>query len=170
MLTEDELQCEEHFKTSLARDNQGHFLVRLPIKRAINNLGDSRTLSRRMLTYIEKRFSTDSTVRIAYIEFMREYLNLDHTRPSVSYSCGQREFFLSYYGVVRQESSTTKLRVIFNGCQRTSLRISLNDCLHVGLKLQTDIATILMRWRRHPFVFAANIIKIYRQIQVHKDD
>lgn len=51
----------------------------------------------------------------------------------------QREFFLPHHGVIRETSSTTKFRVIFNGSQKTNLNFSLNDVLHIGPKLQTDL-------------------------------
>lgn len=79
-----------------------------------------------------------------------------------------REFFFPHHGVIRETSS--KLRVVFNGSQKTNLGFSLNDVLHIGPKLQTDITDTLLRWRRHRYVFAADIEKMYRQIRVHADN
>jgi len=62
------------------------------------------------------------------------------------------------------------LRVVFNGSSRTNTGTSLNECLHVGPKLQTDLDAVLLRWRTYLVAFAADIEKMYRQIQVHSDD
>ncbi|KMQ88303.1 gag-pol polyprotein precursor [Lasius niger] len=170
-LTPDELQCEDHFKNTFIRDGEGRFIVRLPIKRDLNDLGKSYTSSHRMLLRMEKRFTNDDSLRKAYIGFMNEYRELDHMRASTTRNQQPRHhFFLPHHGVLNKNSSTTKLRVVFNGSQTTDSGISLNECLHVGPKLQTDIADVLLRWRRHPFVFATDIVKMYRQIRVHPDD
>lgn len=59
-----------------------------------------------MFTRMEKRFSIDSTLRTVYVDFIREYLNLDHMRPSsLSHSNGQRDFFLPHHGVVRVKAA-----------------------------------------------------------------
>lgn len=60
---------------------------------------------------------------------------------------------------MRETSATTKLRVVFNDSHKTNLWFSLNDILYVGTK--TDLTDILLRWRRHPYVFAADIEKMY---------
>lgn len=84
-----------------------------------------------------------------------------HSNPTV---------YLPHHGVLRENSTTTKLRVVFNGSLRTSTGISLNDCLHIGQKLQQDISTILLNWRTYAYVFVDDIEKMYRQILLHPND
>ncbi|XP_071056934.1 uncharacterized protein [Onthophagus taurus] len=79
-------------------------------------------------------------------------------------------FYLPHHGVIRESSTTTKLRVVFNGSQKTSSGLSLNDCLHTGPKHQSELIDVLLRWRRHPVAFACDLEKIYCQIDVHQDD
>ncbi|RLU24799.1 hypothetical protein DMN91_002889 [Ooceraea biroi] len=114
---------------------------------------------------------TPPPLKNAYSKFLREYRELGHMRLVTTPGLPQqREFFLPHHGVTRESSSTTKLQVVFNGSQKTSLRFSLNDELHVGPKLQTELTNVLTRWRQHPYVFAADIEKMYRQIRVHEKD
>lgn len=40
----------------------------------------------------------------------------------------------------------------------------------VGPKLQQDIASIILRWRRFCYVYTADIAKMFRQIQIHSDN
>lgn len=79
-------------------------------------------------------------------------------------------FYLPHHGVLREQSETTKLRVIFNGSSRTDNGISLNDILYSGAKLQTEIADVLLWFRLHQYVFSTDITKMYRQIMVHPED
>lgn len=56
--------------------------------------------------------------------------------------------------------------VVFDGSCKTNLGISLNEAQHVGPKLQNDLHTILTRFRRHKYAVSADIVKMYRQIQI----
>ncbi|XP_029167976.1 uncharacterized protein LOC114938272 [Nylanderia fulva] len=169
-MSPEESQCEEHFNMTHSRDVNGRFVVRLPLKKSVSEFGDSRSIALKALYRMEKRFETNPSLKIQYIDFLREYRSLDHMRPVASNRAQSREFFLPHHGVTRETSTTTKLRVVFNGSQKTNLGLSLNEYLLVGPKLQTDLADILIRWRRHRYVFAADIEKMYRQIRVHEDD
>jgi len=50
--------------------------------------------------------------------------------------------------VIRESSSTTKLRVAFNASCQTRNGTSLNYHLLVGPKLQQDLLAIVARWRQ----------------------
>ncbi|CAB0031142.1 unnamed protein product [Trichogramma brassicae] len=77
----------------------------------------------------------------------------------------QEDAYLPHHAVV-----TKQLRVVFNVSQKASNGKTLNDFLHVGAKLQVDIATLLLRWRLGRCAFTADIIKMYRQIQIDNAD
>lgn len=56
-------------------------------------------------------------------EFMKEYENLKHMEL-VSTAVDEEtkvKCYLPHHGVLRESSATTKLRVVFNGSQRTRL-------------------------------------------------
>lgn len=78
--------------------------------------------------------------------------------------------YLPHHGVLRQSSSSTKLRVVFNGSQRTTTGKSLNSHLLIGANLLPPLADILLCWRRHRFAFISDIEKMFRQILVHPED
>lgn len=69
-----------------------------------------------------------------------------------------------------ESSTTTRLRVVFNGSQKTDTGTSLNECLLSWPNLLPEIFDILVRWRLLKIAFSADISKMYRQIRVHKDD
>ncbi|KYN27671.1 hypothetical protein ALC57_02931, partial [Trachymyrmex cornetzi] len=78
--------------------------------------------------------------------------------------------YIPHHSVLRETSSTTKLRVVFNASCKTTNGTSLNDHLLVGPKLQQDLPVILLRWRQWRFVYAADIAKMFRQILVNNLD
>lgn len=82
----------------------------------------------------------------------------------------QPNFYLPHHGIWKERSTTTKLRVVFNGSSRTSSQVSLNDILHTGPKLQLELLDVLLWFRQFRYVFSADIEKMYRQINVHQQD
>ncbi|XP_071056929.1 uncharacterized protein [Onthophagus taurus] len=168
-LSTDEIDCEKHFVNSHSRDSSGRFIVRLPFRKSPRELGNSYMIAVKTFSRSELRFARDESFKTAYSKFMREYLDLNHMRP-VTVPVESPNFYLPHHGVIRESSTTTKLRVVFNGSQTTSSGLSLNDCLHTGPKLQSELVDVLLRWRRHPVAFACDLEKMYRQIDVHQDD
>ncbi|XP_077264832.1 uncharacterized protein LOC143898910 [Temnothorax americanus] len=77
--------------------------------------------------------------------------------------------YLSHHPVLK-DSSTTQLRVVFNASSKTSNGTTLNDHLMVGPKLQSDLPSIILRWRQHRYALTADITKMYRQIAVDPED
>ncbi|XP_046604989.1 uncharacterized protein LOC124297725 [Neodiprion virginianus] len=170
-LTSEEERCEQHFRETVSRTASGRYVVRLPLKDNSVELGNSRNPAHQMLLRLEKRFGSDAKLKEAYSSFLREYRELGHMRRAINTpEDNSRVFYLPHHGVVRDSSSTTKLRVVFNWSQRTNLGLVLNDNLLVGPKVQTDLADVLLRWRQYPVAFSSDIVKMYRQILVHNDD
>ena len=170
-LSPDEAECEAHFASTHSRDSTGRYIVRLPFKTTPDNLGDSLTPASRMLSRLTKQFSKDALYYQRYSEFLDEYENLGHMRRVLAYEPEPKPvFYLPHHGVVRESSSTTKLRVVFNASCHTDNGSSLNEHLHIGEKLQTDLADVVLWWRQFKFVFSSDIEKMFRQIRVHQDD
>lgn len=82
----------------------------------------------------------------------------------------QRACYLPHHGVLREISVSTKLRVVFNGSSSLPNGDNLNKFLLTEPNLLPALADILLRWRRHRFVLATDIEKMYRQILVHPED
>ncbi|KAH1021632.1 hypothetical protein HUJ04_011125 [Dendroctonus ponderosae] len=78
----------------------------------------------------------------------------------------QLKYFLPHHCVVREDSVTTKLRVVFDASMNTSSGYSLNDLLLKGPQVQAELFDILCRFRTFKFVLVADIEKMYRQVRV----
>ncbi|XP_044747143.1 uncharacterized protein LOC123308514 [Coccinella septempunctata] len=102
---------------------------------------------------------------------MNEYENLGHmTKINTSNdSIRNTIFYLPHHGVMKTSSTTTKLRVVFDGSSKTSSGISLNDVLKVGPTIQNDLFTIVIRFRTYKYVVTADIEKMYRMVKIRPD-
>ena len=117
-----------------------------------------------------RRFDRERDFGELYRDFMREYLSLGHMSPAPRLPSSSRICYLPHHGVLRGSGAETKIRVVFNGSSRTIDGTSLNASLRIGPNLLPALADIFIRWRRHCYVFIADVEKMYRQIQVHPDD
>ncbi|XP_015437066.1 PREDICTED: uncharacterized protein LOC107192351 [Dufourea novaeangliae] len=166
--TPDDEGCEQHFKTTYSRMPEGRFMVRLAFH-LTPHLGTSRSAALRALESIQRRFRKDEDFERAYRAFMHDYATLEYMEVARRPPLGLH-FYLPHHGVLKATTTTTKLRVVFNGSRSTSSGKSLNDCLYTGPNLLPPLADVFQRWRRHLVTFTADVEKMYRQILVHEDD
>jgi len=98
---------------------------------------------------------------------MEEYQSLGHMSPVDSYD-SEKHYFLTHYAVIKADSTTTKLRVVFDGTCRTTSNLSLNEVLLKGPVIQEELVTLLARFRTHIYVLTADIKQMYRQILIEE--
>ncbi|XP_053698608.1 uncharacterized protein LOC128745559 [Sabethes cyaneus] len=118
---------------------------------------------------MEKRFRADDSLRSSYVQFMEEYRQLGHMEE-VQSRVALPQYFLPHHAIHRPDSSTTKIRVVFDGSAKSSNHVSLNDLLLTGPTVQPTLLSIVLNFRLHRYVMTADIEKMYRQILVHPDD
>lgn len=170
-MTSDEKACEEHFKASHYRDESGRYVVKLPFHTSPTQLGDSRTAALRRLKSLENSLSLDSEKYEQYRKFMREYESLKHMElVPQSEHAEKNAFYLPHFAVMRDSSTTTKLRVVFDGSSKSSSGQSLNDLMMIGPRIQDELYTILIRFRSFQVVVCADIEKMFRQVKVQPHD
>ncbi|XP_043474382.1 uncharacterized protein LOC122506332 [Leptopilina heterotoma] len=149
-LTLEELECENHFKETHSRDVSGRYIVRLPLNSSPSQLGDSYTTAQRCLKSLLNRISKNQTYSDLYHTFLKEYEDLNHMTRAPS-SSSSPVYYLPHHGVLREQSTSTRLRVVFNGSCSTNSGTSLNDILHKGAKLQRDISDIDQHQNEVPY-------------------
>lgn len=103
-----------------------------------------------------------------YINFLQEYETLGNmTKVDPKMLEGKAIFYLPHHGVINNSSTTTKLRVVFDGSCKSSSGCSLNDILLVGPTVQPDLFSIILLVRKHAILLTGDIAKMYRQVLVH---
>src|SRR5580765_826020 len=171
-ISPEDMRCEKHFASTHSRTPTGRYIVRLPFKTDPPlSLGESRPAALAMYTRAEDRLKARPEQATEYRAFLQEYVQLGHMMkvPSPRPPSDQT-VYIPHHAVIREHSATTHLRVVFNASSPTSNGLSLNDHLMIGPKLQTDLPSILTRWRQFRYVYTADIAKMYRQILVDQRD
>ncbi|XP_012151347.2 uncharacterized protein LOC105663908 [Megachile rotundata] len=171
-LTPAETVCENHFVATHKRTASGRYCVRLSfVQGPPIDIGTSFPAVECMWLRQERRIHANPSLAAEYVQFMQEYESLQHmSEISDTDSTSSQHVYIPHHAVVRDNSITSRLRVVFNASYRTSNGTSLNDHLHIGRKLQTDLPAIILRWRLHRYVYIADIEKMYRQILVDDRD
>ena len=81
-------------------------------------------------------------------------------------NCGQREFYLPHKAVARENSESTKLRIVYDASAReNSKSLSLNDCLETDPALQSLLWSILIR----TIALCGDLQKVFHQIRIKKE-
>ena len=169
-LTAAERYCETHFAQNISKCDGGRFIVRLPFRENGSALGDSRQTAMNRFLALERRLDKDPKLREDYVRFMDEYESLNHMEEIKLDTIRGPHFFIPHHCVLKPDSSTTKLRVVFDASAKTSSGLSLNDILHTGPTIQSELFSIPLRFRLHKYVFTADIEKMYRQIRIQEED
>ena len=93
-----------------------------------------------------------------YSAVIQEYLQSNHT--SLSNSNEDYEgFYLTHQGIIKNSSSTTKLKLDFDASAESTSGVSLNKILMVRPTTQDDLFSLLIRFCCHNYVLIANIEK-----------
>ncbi|XP_055584930.1 uncharacterized protein LOC129737791 [Uranotaenia lowii] len=168
----EEAACENHFLQHVSRTPEGRYCVRLPTKRDIlDKLTDNRRTALRRFHMLESKLNRNQNLKQQYDSFMDEYESLGHMQKVLDPDQPPTPcYHLPHHAVVREESTTTKVRVVFDASCKTPNGPSLNSALMIGPIVQEDLRSIIMRSRLRPVMVIADIKQMYRQILVHEDD
>ncbi|XP_076289808.1 uncharacterized protein LOC143213640 [Lasioglossum baleicum] len=160
--------CENHFAATVTRDDSGRYMVALPFNEKQTQLGESRSRALNRFLALERKLERDPEFKKKYTEVIDEYRVLGHMKQVTTIQTPG--FYLPHHAVFKPTSSTTKIRIVFDGSAKTNTNISLNDTLRIGPTLQDDIFSLLLRFRMHAYVITADIEKMYRQFLVRPED
>ena len=171
--TAEEKRCDDHFKETTRRSPEGRFIVKLPFKKETKALGDSLQQAKKRLRSLLFRLERQPDLYKRYAEFIGEFFHLGHMEKvptSELVKPVENCYYLCHHCVFKESSTTTMLRVVFDGSAKTTTGVSLNDRLMVGPKIQKDLFSILVRFRLHQVALSADIAKMYRQVELDKED
>ena len=167
IINEEDEYVEEHFKQHHRRDETGRYVVAIPFKPnlVLDSLHNRGIVTQTFLNQ-ERRLMSNKLHFEAYSKFLIEYRDLGHMVPTST----PGNYLLPHHPVFKQSSSTTKVRVVFNGSAPSNLKHSLNDFMFSGPKLQKPLAGLLINFRQHLVALSTDIRMMYRQIRVRPED
>jgi hypothetical protein len=135
--------------------------VQLPFKdHKTPDIGLSRDTAVKRFRALEAKFRQNPQCKREYKEVINDHLILNHAEKVTTEENFEKDSnsYLPHHAAIKTESMTTKTRVVFDASARSSNGTSLNDHLLIGPKLQHDLFSILIRFRKHKIAFTADIL------------
>ena len=170
-LSVTEEQVENHFNdTVVYLPEESRYRVSLPKKPAMETLGASRpqALSRYLSN---ERSVIRRDIWKTFQEVVQSYFDLGHAEEvPAAEQPHHPHFYLPMHAVFKDSSSSTKLRVVFDGSAATTSGLSLNQALLVGPTIQPTLSTILIRFRTYIIALNADISKMFREVKLSSED
>ncbi|XP_024873244.1 uncharacterized protein LOC112455514 [Temnothorax curvispinosus] len=161
--SQEDRRCEELFARTTCRDPaSGRFVVSYPFTKDNPCFVGTRELALKRFRALERRFKLDPDFKTNYVKFMKDYLDNGYMKPiGQPFPADGRVFYLPHHGVLKADSTTTKLRVVFDASSRDLNGVSLNQVLQSGPKLQADIFVILLRFRIGRVALTADVKQMF---------
>ena len=150
-LSQEEQACKKHFTETVSQDSTGRYIVKLPFNKSKPKIGDSHKMAFRRFHVLESKFAKYPDIKDSYSKFVQEYIQLNHMSEVQDSDHTETGFFLAHHVVKKNNSLTTKTRVVFDGSAKSSSGVSLNDTLMVGPTIQDNLFSIYTRFRSFPY-------------------
>ncbi|XP_064469671.1 uncharacterized protein LOC135384400 [Ornithodoros turicata] len=103
---------------------------------------------------------------------MRNYLIQGYAEVVSGDECTSAEhvYYMPHQAVFREDSATTKLRVVFDASSHAPDTASLNECLEKCPKLNAELLPLLLQFRTERIAIAPDIAKAFLQVLVREED
>ncbi|XP_047123010.2 uncharacterized protein LOC105849104 [Hydra vulgaris] len=151
---------------SLKTEN-GRYELKLPWK-GNRHLNNNYTMALNRLQNTEKRLMKNKSLGEEYNNIIKQYQEKGYLEKINKRDLGDG-WYLPHFLILRPDKSTTKVRIVFDGSAKFNGK-SINDVIYQGPKLQQDLVTVLLRFRKYPVALACDIAEMYLKIGIHKDD
>ncbi len=165
-LSKEERMAMDHFESTRWRDESGRFVVPLPKKPGVQPLGESRSYAVKRFLSLERSLHSRNQFH-ALDDVIQEYFHMGHAEPvPLKEADKPREevFYLPVQAVVKESSTTTKVRAVFDGSARSTSGVSINDQLIVGPTVHSSLVDVLLRFRMHRIALTAEVSRMYRAV------
>ena len=163
----EEQRVEDHFaRTHEYIPEEKRYRVALPRTQGDMQLGESRGRALFRAQANEKSLLKKNRWP-AFQDVMSEYISLGHAvavSPQNIHTPPSQHYYMPVHSVLKETSTSTKVRAVFDASAPSASGVSLNDLLAVGPTLQPILEKTLLRFRSHCIAISGDISKMYREI------
>jgi len=157
----------EDFKERNIYFKDGRFYSKLPFKNGHPPLDTNLNICQARTRQMVRRISKNGSLLRDYSEILQNQLDrgyiefVDETTPTP-----KSVHFINHHPVLKPQSLTTPIRIVYDCSGRSKTGVSINDCLDEGPALQNDMLHILLRFRLHKYGLFSDIEKAFHQIML----
>ncbi|XP_065654634.1 uncharacterized protein LOC136081261 [Hydra vulgaris] len=160
----------EEFKEQLQQDSTGFYHTGLPWKEECSKLVSYSDGCISRLHSLLRKLEKKPNDLIKYNAIIQEQLKDGIIEYAPNKPTGKRMFYMPHRAVIKEDSETTKLRIVFDASAKEYGSPSFNDCLHIGPPLQPLLLNVILQNRFHPACLTGDIKQAFLQIRVDNKD
>ena len=170
LLSKTEEYVEKHYKEHVVYSAADCcYQVAIPKDQKCPPLGQSRPQAVYRF-YSNERSNMRKGVDKDFNDQVQGYINMEHAEKVPPEEINLPHYYLPMHSVTKSSSTSTKLRVVFDGSASTSTGISLNKMLLPGPTIQPTLGNTLLKFRTYPIALTADIAKMYRGVKLAPND
>ena len=151
---------------------EGRYQIKLPWKPEHATLPDNFQLSKRRLCSNYSKLKANPKLLQEYNAIIKDQEQQGIIeRVDIKQECEiGKTTYLPHHPVIRQDKTTTKVRVVFDASAKDRSGTSLNSCLYTGPCLLKTVVEIMTRFRLYPIALTADIEMAFLMISVWPPD
>ena len=172
----DQMQVLAEFRENITRQEDGRYQVSryqvsIPWIPGSKLTTTNEQPSRRRLFNVNKKLAKDGNLKQEYEKIINDQLASGVIEKAPDEPSGERVYYMPHKPVVRQDASTTKVRMVFDASSKPHpLASSINNCMFTGPPLQPLLWDIMVRARMSSNLLLADIQKAFLQIAIKEED
>ncbi|XP_043067134.2 uncharacterized protein [Drosophila bipectinata] len=161
-LTTEERWCEEHFRQTHVRQPNEKYMVRLPLKTLFDPsqvLDRSKHIALNRFYTLERKLQQRDKLHQQYLQAIEEYFDLQqiqevttsedsHSHINTNGKLGVFCSTIPHHAVLKENSLTTKLRVVYDASCKSSNGKSLNDMMYRCIEMHPEDSQFQRIWWR----------------------
>ncbi|XP_033636759.1 uncharacterized protein LOC117297720 [Asterias rubens] len=149
----------------------GHYQLPVPFKKCSPSLPDNRWLAEQRLQGLARKLGNDDKLHRKYQEGIKDLLKKGYAEEVEGQECKPDDkpvWYLPHHPVFHP-MKPDKLRIVFD-CAAISGGVSLNSEVLQGPDLTDRLIGVLLRFRREPVAFMADVEAMFHQVRVPVED
>ena len=135
-----------------------------------NELKSNFQVAKKRLLGLKVKLTKNNWLYNEYQKILNEQSNLGIIEECQYNESEINTYYMPHRPIIRQDKSTTKIRIVFDASSKDKNEKSLNECLFSGPNLNPNILDIILRFRLHQIAFVSDIERAFLQIQVAEED
>ena len=160
----------EYQETSITRERDGGYVAAFPWKKEHPPLPTNYEVCKRRTRSMARRLAKTPDLLKTYGEIIADQEKREFIEKVQPTADSQNLHYIPHHPVIK-ESATTPVRIVYDcSCRQSATAPSLNDCLQIGTPLLTDMCSIILRFRTHPYAFSTDIEKAFLHVRLNEYD
>ncbi|XP_028390705.1 uncharacterized protein LOC114515614 [Dendronephthya gigantea] len=168
---QDQSTVYVEFQENIVKQDDGRYEVSVPWIPGAVLSNTNEEPSRKRLNNVNRKLNRNQQLKREYEKIVNEQLKDGIIEKTEGKSLSERVFYMPHKPVVKENASTTKVRMVFDASARPHpLANSVNECMHTGPPLQPLLWDILIRARMSIHLLLADLQKAFLQVGLKNDD